>query len=325
MAKKQRRELNLHLNTLRFEPYTEVKNVHNTQSILKAVFEYLREERQNGRGHLIDKHKNQDKAESREIYMVSHRNLHNERRIRCSMAYLRKGKRPKLKPTNKLKLVPLSSIGGDIAEVTHFFVDYSGTRCIICAEFNHNGPRLHDFEFYLRQIAGKNHLKLARATEVTALFSSNIDETLATLQNVLQMNVKLKPADLRLMDSDVRQNYFSDMENIGKVFKPKFFRIKTYFQIPGSNTPVGVNHEANNWFTGILSIFKTRSRNKKFFENFEVKYEDIHGVENIFNLSKNRETIIIPIGANDEFKNKALYELVKADLDQFISSFYADN
>lgn len=310
---------------MRFEPRSEFKSVHNTQSILKAVFEYLREERKNGKGHLIDKHKNQDMAEAREIYMVSHRNLHNERRIRCSMAYLRKGKRPKLKPTSKLKLVSLSSIDGDIAEVTHFFIDYSGTRCIICAEFNHNGPRLNDFAFYLRQIAGTNHLKLARATEVTALFSSNIEETLASLQNVLQMNVKLKPSDLRLMDSDVRKNYFSDMENIGKIFKPKYFRVKTYFQIPGSNSPVGINHEANNWFRDMLGVFKKRSRNKKFFENFEVKYEDIHGVENIFNLSKNRETIAIPVGADDEFKNKALYDLVKGDLDQFISSFYADS
>ena len=109
MAKKQTRELKFHLNTLRFVPLKEFEGTHNTQSILKKVFSYLREERNKGNGHLIDRHENQDKAEPRELYMVAHRVIPKERRIRCSMAYLRKGKKPKLKPSAKFKLVPLNN------------------------------------------------------------------------------------------------------------------------------------------------------------------------------------------------------------------------
>ena len=281
MAKKKKkkkfRELKLYLNTLKFVPYNDYKTQHTTTSILKAVFQYLRAERKKGNGLLIDRHEKQDKAEPRELYMVSHRILPKERRIRCSMALLRKGKQPKLKPTDKFKLLPLSTLGGDIVEETHFFIDFSGTTCIICAEYNHNGPRLKDLEFYLRNIAGPNNLKLARATEVTVLYNSTLEETLARLQNVLSMDIKLKPSNLAKMDADVKKEYYSSVQTFASQFKPKFLRLKTYFQIPGSTAPVDINYEANDWFRGMLKIFKSRKRNIKYFENFEVKYEDIHG------------------------------------------------
>lgn len=322
--KKSVRELRLFLNTLKFAPYKEYEGEHTTSSILKNIFIYLREERKKGNGLLIDRHENQDKVEPRELYMVTHRILPKERRIRCSMALLRKGKQPKLKPLDKFKLIPLSSIEGDIVEVTHFFIDFSGTTCIVCAEYNHNGPRIKDFEFYLRNIAGSNNLKLARATELTLLYNNTLEHTLASMQNVLSMDVKLKPSNLARMDADVRQTYYSSMNNIGKEFKPKFLRLKTYFQIPGSSAQTDINYEANDWFKGMLKVFRSKKRNIKLFEDFEVKYEDTHGDENIFNLSKTREEILIIIGADQDFKNKEMYLLIEPELNQFIAKYYND-
>ncbi|PXX23733.1 hypothetical protein [Arenibacter sp. ARW7G5Y1] len=322
--RKKFRELRLYLNTLKFVPYKDFETTHNTTSILKEVFSYLRAERRNGNGLLIDRHENQDKAEPRELYMVTHRILPKERRIRCSMALLRKGKQPKLKPTDKFKLLPLSSLDGDIVEETHFFIDFSGSTCIICAEYNHNGPRLKDLEFYLRNIAGPNNLKLSKATEITILYNSTLDQTLARLQNVLSMDIKLKPSNLAKMDVDVKKTYYSSMGNIASQFKPKFLRLKTYFQIPGSSAPIDINYEANDWFRGMLRVFKSKARNIKYFENFEVRYEDIHGDENIFNLSKTREEIVIKIGALQDFSNKEMYTLIDPELNIFIASYYAD-
>lgn len=317
---KKLREVKLHLSSLKFEPYAEFKGKHNTQSILKDTFSYLRTQRKLGQGHLIDRHEHRDKAESREIFMISHRMIPSERRIRCSMAVLRKGKQPKLKPTDRFKLLPISSMDGDIAEETHFFIDYSTSKCIICAEFNDKGPRLSDLEFYLRSVAGPSNLKIARATEVTAFFSNTLEETLADMANVLHMDVKFKPSDLAKMDADVRKNYYSNMENIGKMLKPKFFRIETYFQVPGAGKSVKINNEANNWFRDMLNIFKTRNRNAKLFQNFEVKYEDKYGNEKFFNLLKNREFITINVDRKADVKNKEMYELIKPELSQFVAS-----
>mgnify|MGYP003632826654 CR=1 FL=1 len=321
--KKKVREVKLYLNTLKFVPYKEIESTHTTTTILKEVFTYLRTERNEGNGLLIDRHAKQDKVEPRELYMVSHRIMHKERRIRCSMALLRKGKQPKLKPKSKFKLIPLSSIGGDIVEETHFFIDFSGSTCIICSEYNHNGPRLKDFEYYLRSIAGPSDLKIARATELTVLYNNTVEKTLAQMQNVLSMDIKIKPSNLAKMDVDVKKNYYSAMEDIGKQFKPKFLRLKNYFQIPGSIAPVDINYEANDWFKGNLKVFKSKKRNIKLFEDFEVKYEDIHGDESIFNLSKTREQIVVEVGVQQDFKNKDFYNLVEPALSQFLVDYYA--
>ncbi|MEY8850035.1 hypothetical protein AB9K26_14540 [Psychroserpens sp. XS_ASV72] len=318
--KKQVREVNLYFSSLKFEPYADLRGKHNTRSILKEVFEYLREKRNNGQGHLIDRHEKRDKAESRELFMVSHRKVPREDRFRCSMALLRKGKQPKLKPTDKFKLLPITDLGGDIVEETHFFIDFSTEKCIICSEFNDKGPRTSDLIYYLRNVAGSSTLKLARSTENTKFFNNTLEETLANLKNVLHMDVKFRPSSLAQMDADVRKNYYSSMENIGKMFKPKFFRVETYFQIPGSNAPVDINNEANNWFRDMLRIFKQRKRNQKLFENFEVKYEDSSGLEQTFNLLKNRASITIEVESKKDIKNKEMYKLISPGLGKFVGS-----
>ncbi len=324
MLKKELRELRLQLYTLRFEPKKEFERTHNTRKILKEVFQYLRKLKQQGKGHLIDRHENQDKPEPRELFITTQRPLPKESRIRFSIALLRKGKVPKLKPKDKFKLLPLSELGGDIAEETHFYIDFSGNSCIVCAEYNYNGPRANDLEFYLRNIAGPAHLKIVKATELNALYTNSLEDTLASLKNVLHMDIKVKPSSLVSMDADVRKQYYSSMENIGKDLKPKFFRIQTYFQVPGSNAPVDVNIEANNWFRGMLGVFKTRTRNTKMFEHFEVKYQDIHGEDAIFNLLKGREEIKIEVDAKKDIINKDLYTLLKPKFDTFIAQYYND-
>jgi hypothetical protein len=318
--KKQKREVNLYLSSLKFEPYAEFKGKSNTRSILKDVFEYLRDKRNKGQGHLIDKHEKRNKTESRELFMVTHRKVPHEDRICCSMALLRKGKQPKLKPTDKFKILPLSDLDGDIVEETHFFIDFSTAKCVICAEFNDRGPRISDLEFYLRNVAGPSTLKIAKATERTAFFNNTLEETLANMRNVLHMDVKFKPSNLAQMDADVKKQYYSSMENIGKMFKPKFFRVETYFQTPGSSAPVDINNEANNWFRDMLNVFKKRKRNNKLFENFEVKYEDNDGVEQTFNLSKNRVSITIEVESNKDIKNKEMYKLIAPELGQFVAT-----
>ena len=69
--------------------------------------------------------------------------MHKERRIRCSIALLRPGRKPKLKPVDEYKLVSLSTIG-IVAEETHFFIDFSKDKTVICLEYNH-----HDLEFLI--------------------------------------------------------------------------------------------------------------------------------------------------------------------------------
>lgn len=251
--------------SLKFEPYSHLKSEYSTKKILLAVFEYLRELRKERKGHLIDRNENRDNTPSRELFMVGTKIYPTQRKILCTMALLRKGKEPKLKPTDKFKLLPISSIGGDIAEETHFFIDFSGASTVVCAEYNYHGPRISDLEYYLRNIS-HNTLSLSKKTEVSIHFESTIEKTIHNLQNVLHMDIKLNPRNISQMDNEVKGQYFMGMNNIGNLLKPKFIRVESYFQTPGKNDPKVVNKEANKVALDLLNIFK-----KKPFQ-FHLKY-----------------------------------------------------
>ena len=81
----------------------------------------------------------------------------------CSIALLRSGRTPKIKPIDEFRLLPIKTIG-DIAEETHFYIDYSRNYAVVCIEYNHNGPRMKDVEYYLRNVA-RNVLKLSENFE----------------------------------------------------------------------------------------------------------------------------------------------------------------
>lgn len=177
-----------HFYSLKFTPYKEREGDADTKSILIDIMTYITNEKQNGRGHLIDKNQNRQLEGSREIFMTSAVIMHRERRIRCSMALLRKGKKPMLKPADKFKLVPLDNVG-TIAEETHFFIDFSKGAGVICIEFNNYGPRISDIEYYLRNVA-RDTLKVSKITEVNLFMDSSIDQTLADFKNVLNLEIK---------------------------------------------------------------------------------------------------------------------------------------
>ncbi|MFS4457367.1 hypothetical protein [Maribacter sp. 2304DJ31-5] len=306
--------------SLHFEPYAEVKKKHNTRSILKEVFEYLRSQKKLGKGHLIDRHENRDGSESRELFMTTSRILPKEERIICTMALLRKGRAPKLKPRDKFKLLPIREMG-DIAEVTHFFIDFTTSTCVVCAEYNHHGPRISDFEFYLRNIANNNILGLARQTDVNVYFESTLDKTLSQLQNVLHIDIKSTPGKLAQMDADVRQNYFSGMSNIGSVLKPKHIRIESYFQTQGKTIVTNsTNTEANNMFKDMLGVFKKRPRNIKCFEDFVVKYEDKNGMDEVFNLLRGKKEFTKDIDLKANPKLSQFYTLIKPEINDFVTT-----
>ena len=111
--------LRFHFYSLKFTPYAGLSHQNNSTSILKDTITYLMNELGNGQGHLIDKNRKRENEGSRELFMTSAVFMHRERRIRCSLALLRKGRVPKIKPIDEFKLVPIKTLGS-IAEEDSF-------------------------------------------------------------------------------------------------------------------------------------------------------------------------------------------------------------
>ncbi len=302
--------------------FTPLKDVNlNSKDIILNVITYLsRKLVDEKQGHLIDRHESR-KGNRRELFMNSAVIIPKVKRIRCSMALLRNGRVPLIKPHEEYTLIPISEkIEGDIAEVTHFFIDYSKTGVIICCEYNHHGPRISDIEFYFRQIAHQV-LRQCKATEITAYLNAPIDETLSKLKNVLNIDIKVVPEDLNKLETEISNKYFTGMRTLGVTLKPKFLRLEAYFQSPGGSLKSqGLNTNANNMVKDLLNRIRGNRLNIDAFKAFEFKFEDNEGKEEFFNLLSGKKEFVIEINPNVTKTTKQFYELIEAEMNTFVES-----
>jgi hypothetical protein len=186
--------IKFHFFKIKFTPYSGTTNETN-HSIIAKVMGYLSTQARENKGFLIDKHETRTGEVSRPLFATSSVFMGLEKRYRGSIALLRKGKIPMLKPTDKFILIPLDSSKGEIAEQTRFYIDYSTDEVIMCVEFNYNGPRISDIEYYFRIVA-RDQLRIAKATEVEVIMDVSIEKALTDLRNVLSFEVKVQPQKL---------------------------------------------------------------------------------------------------------------------------------
>jgi hypothetical protein len=305
--------------SLKFTPLKANDN-YTSSDIMKNVITYISQKLlKDNQGHLIDRHEGRESSR-REMYMNRAIFIHGERRIRCSMALLRSGRKPLLKPRDKFKLVAINELGIDsIVEETHFFIDFSKSSPFICCEYQHFGPRITDIEFYFRNVA-HYVLKQSKATETNFFIDAPIDETLLKLKNVLNFEVKIEPGKLEQLDTGLKNKYYTGLNTISSILKPKFVKIDASFHTYDKGVVSGeLDKPINKMIRDTLIAFRGRSFNMDAFENFVVKYEDKEGNEEIFNLFRGKKEIVLNLDIST-IKNKDLYPIIKPEFDEFIAT-----
>jgi hypothetical protein len=312
-------ELRFHFYSLQFTPYKAVESTHSSVKITRDVLTFLSQELLSHKGYLVDRHEKRKGGDSRELFLSSAVILPKEQRILCSMALLRTGRTPKLKPADKFLLIPITELGTP-AEETHFYIDYSRSHAVLCIEFNHYGPRASDIEFYFRNVA-HDKLRLASATQLELYMDAPIAETLENLKHVLNLEVKMKPQSLTQLDKDLIGNYFTGFTTLAQRVKPKFIKLEASFQSQGGGVQsTALNKEGTGMVRVLLERFLKSPYNIDCFDGFTVKYESIEGKEELFNLLKGKKEVVKEIDLKKVKKKREVYDLVKSDFDEFISS-----
>ncbi|WP_278378354.1 hypothetical protein [Chryseobacterium arthrosphaerae] len=143
MTEENKTEVRYQLFTIKFTPLNGINK--SSKDIAFNVITYITNKLLNeNTGHLIDRYEGQ-RSKRRELFMNRAVIIARDKRIRCSIALLRSGRVPLMKPKEEYRLVPISeALSGSIAEETHFFIDYSKGAVIICCEYNYHGPRMSD-------------------------------------------------------------------------------------------------------------------------------------------------------------------------------------
>src|SRR5690606_29342191 len=101
--------LKFHFYSIKFKAYANLEKEYSSTTILKDVITFLTNELHKGQGYLIDKNRNRENESPRELFMTSAVFMPKDRRIRCTLALLRSGRVPKIKPVDEYKLVPIRS------------------------------------------------------------------------------------------------------------------------------------------------------------------------------------------------------------------------
>lgn len=312
-------DIKYYLYSVNMKPYAEKAKEYTSSKIVKEIAGHLSNIRQQGKAVLIDRNENRLGSPPRELFLFSSVLLPVERRAKCTMALIRKGKNPMLMKRGTFNLEEIKNIG-DIVEITHFFIDFRTDKNVICVESNPHGPNIADIEYYFKKI-GRDELQLAKGIDIDIFMKNSIDKTLDSLKNVLSFNIKLKSANLALIDKQLEKNYFKGFDLISNLYKPEFLRVEAFFKKQGRKVQLpSENKIATNMFTKALEVFKAKPEETDYYDNFVVTYEDGKGLEETFNLLKDKKIFERKIEEGKDLKQSESYDLIKDELNDFVNS-----
>jgi hypothetical protein len=309
------REVIFHLQALHFIPYAS--STKTSSEILFDVLNFLNKEHFENRAYFIDRNKGRKGTERREMYMRNPVRVPDARKFKCSIALIR-DKTMMVKPNDSYELLPYDKANGSPVEVTHFYIDYSVNPPIMCTEFNYAGPRVSDIEYYFRQLAIM--LNSAKGCQTTTFLKRSIDKTLEDLVNVLNFEMKIKPENITKLENEVK-GFITDITTLGQRLKPNFVRIEAMFQTPGGKVKVPkINKEANAMVKLFLKMFKKETDYIEQFEEFEIKFINKDGENDLFNLIKGKHEIVVIIEKDKHYTTTSYFKLILPKFDEFIFS-----
>jgi hypothetical protein len=305
--------------TMQFVPLKEHSTLSTNQIILDIVAA-IKLQREKKNIIIFDRFKNRPNTPARQLYIDHFSYKPLERRLKFSMALIRSGKLPLLKPTGSIDLVPFDKNIGEFTEVTHFFIDMKRPTAVVCVEFNDNGPRMTDIEYYFRAMS-TDYLHLSRSLTVGMMMETNIDETIKGLAGVFDFDMKIEGKKFSEMDHDTK-GFLSEWGTLLTKLQPEFIRVEAFFQRKGKKE----NKSSTNpgMLTGLKHILTSlkKPHNSDAFDKFVINYEDATGNVKKFDLFDTKSEIAVLIDLNKTIKTSAIYKLIKDEFDIFLNNRY---
>lgn len=246
------------------KPYT---GSHGTSSmLLKDIINKLNDPELPSEKLIIDRHKKRKNAVKRELVMISSKI--ESKGIRCY------GKIALIK-----KKSPLLWYGKDIVkeiekeqnrpfiEVTNYSIHFcEDSDPVIMHEFNNEGPRLSDIEYYLRQIASEN--RLAKNIKSSIHLKTDYAKLDSEIRNVFGVTIKVKSAFLN------RTNWLNELQGINNETGYKDIRLELFFKRKKDQNG---NYERNilgtDFARTILSWIGKTHKNIHYLDDLKMKYQ----------------------------------------------------
>ena len=205
-------------------------------------------------------------------------------------------------------------------ELTNYVIHFSdGSDPVIMIEYNHEGPRLYDIEFYFRQIA--KDFRIARSIGSSLHLDTKYDQLENELNNVLGVTVKLNAVNL---EKTTKVSWFDALKNLRTNSGYKDVRLELFYQRTKDKAgKLEKNVRALDFARGILGWLKHSNTNIEYVDDLKMSYQ-VAGSEDVIELDflKNKTTSVVKVLMFNEtiFKSKDFKAAVGQEFNYYLSS-----
>lgn len=305
-----------HVFDLEFTPYKKLENKIGSFNILKDCIQKCNDEKINNQKLIVlDRFENRSSSESRKLFLVSAAYKADKKIYKCKMGLFR-DKVPSYLDLNNFKVTDFQNITNKkLIEITNFYIDFDkiNNPTFIC-EFNNQGARISDIEYYFRSLSSSKHLYLARGCKALIHMNKSIDDLLDSVTNIFKFRIRVKPENLPSLYRNSEDAFISNLSLLGKTVDPSSIKVDLSFRDPGGKKIVSKqNYKMLSTTQKILNAAKGDITTLEDLDDFYIEYEDSSGTELSYNFIKEKVEIEFDCLTNNSILDKTmLYETAMA-------------
>lgn len=291
---------------------------HGTSSqILKQVILKLNESDFPSEKRIIDKHKNRKNTVSRKLVMISN-SFSDSKGQRCfGKIALIKNKAPLLWGGKDIVEEIEKAQNKQFIDITNYTIHFSQTADpIIMFEFNSDGPRLSDIEYYIRQIA--KEFNIGKNINTSLHLNITYEELDKQISNIFAVTVKV------VTGHNNKVNWFKQLQKINEQTGYKDVRLEfSYNRIKDKVGAYKKNIIGLDFARGIIEWLKRDKNNIEYIEDLKMSYET-NDNQNIIDLDFKKNKVVsfleVPLHDNKVYKQSDFKEIVGQEFNQYLIS-----
>lgn len=243
---------------------------------------------------VIDRHLHREKAVSRRLVLISNR--FEERGQRCfGKIALIKNKAPLLWSGQDIVEEIEKEQNKQFIEITNYVIHFhAGANPVIMFEFNNEGPRLSDIEYYIRQIA--KELRLAKNIQTSMHLKITYEQLDSELSNVFGVTVKVNSGH------NNKCNWLKILKTLNDDAGYRDVRLELFYnRTKDEHGRFIKNIRGTDFARGIIEWLMKDKKNIKYLDDLKMTYQ-VNDDDNIIDLDflKNKVVSYLKIPHSDK-------------------------
>lgn len=281
----------------------------SSKNMLKEIFDRINEDRIKNIFYVFDRKENENNTEKRDLLIFSLAYTKEGKRIKGRMALLR-NKLPVFL-NNESDIDEIENLQNKkLAEITHFCVDFNKSTPFVMIEFNSNGPRISDFEYYIRRFAKKFHI--AKYVTASLRVKGEVDEILKNLKNIGEIDLKVKPENAQFL-KNIDHSYYSSITALNSSHPYQSIRVTTSF------SRKKINYGGLDLARKLLNLFTQNIDKVAQIDGLKMVVDRGSGFEP-YDLIREKENVCIDVEISSPGRpdSKVLFEMALIAMNKYI-------